>query len=52
LLRVVCSLVVIVAARTAAAANIAGIAVFLDPGHSGAYDSAMTRQIPNGRGGT
>jgi N-acetylmuramoyl-L-alanine amidase len=35
-----------------AAANIAGMAVFLDPGHSGAYDSSLTRQVPTGRGGT
>lgn len=35
-----------------AAPNIAGMAVFLDPGHSGGYDSSMTRQVPNGRGGT
>jgi len=48
----VCSLVVLVTAGPAAAANIAGMAVFLDPGHSGAYDSSMTRQVPNGRGGT
>jgi N-acetylmuramoyl-L-alanine amidase len=32
--------------------NIAGKAVFLDPGHNGQYDSSMTRQVPNGRGGT
>jgi len=35
-----------------AAANIAGMAVFLDAGHSGAYDSSLTRQVPTGRGGT
>jgi N-acetylmuramoyl-L-alanine amidase len=40
-----------VSASTAGAANIAGMAVFLDPGHSGAYDASMTRQVPNGRGG-
>jgi len=39
-------------APTVAAANIAGMAVFLDPGHSGAYDSSLTRQVPTGRGGT
>ena len=37
---------------TAAAANIAGMSVFLDPGHPGVWDSSMTRQVPNGRGGT
>lgn len=26
--------------------------VFLDPGHSGSSDSSITRQVPNGRGGT
>ncbi len=35
-----------------AAPTIAGKAVFLDPGHNGQYDSSMTRQVPNGRGGT
>lgn len=34
-------------------ANIAGMIVFLDPGHSGAGDpAALSRQVPNGRGGT
>jgi N-acetylmuramoyl-L-alanine amidase len=28
------------------------MAVFLDPGHNGANDSSITRQVPNGRGGT
>jgi N-acetylmuramoyl-L-alanine amidase len=35
-----------------AAPNIAGLAVFLDPGHNGVYDSSITQQVPNGRGGT
>jgi N-acetylmuramoyl-L-alanine amidase len=48
----VCSLVALSDAATASAANIAGMAVFLDPGHPGAYDSSMTRQVPTGRGGT
>lgn len=31
---------------------IVGRAVFLDPGHNGAYDSSsLSRQVPNGRGG-
>jgi N-acetylmuramoyl-L-alanine amidase len=48
-----CSLVSIVSSAAAtAAANIAGMAVFLDPGHSGASDSSITRQVTNGRGGT
>ncbi|MGC2653090.1 MAG: Rv3717 family N-acetylmuramoyl-L-alanine amidase [Mycobacterium sp.] len=40
------------APRARAAPNIAGMAVFLDPGHSGANDASITRQVPNGRGGT
>jgi N-acetylmuramoyl-L-alanine amidase len=35
-----------------AAPSIAGMSVFLDPGHSGANDASITRQVPNGRGGT
>jgi N-acetylmuramoyl-L-alanine amidase len=37
---------------TSAAPNIAGMAVFLDPGHNGVYDSSITRQVANGRGET
>jgi N-acetylmuramoyl-L-alanine amidase len=37
---------------TAAPANIAGMIVFLDPGHNGANDASITRQVPTGRGGT
>jgi N-acetylmuramoyl-L-alanine amidase len=36
----------------AAPANIAGTIVFLDPGHNGSNDASITRQVPNGRGGT
>jgi N-acetylmuramoyl-L-alanine amidase len=32
--------------------NVAGMIVFLDPGHNGANDANMTRQVPTGRGGT
>ena len=50
---VACMVVPIGNEPTAAAApNIAGRSVFLDPGHNGRYDSSMTRQVPNGRGGT
>ena len=35
-----------------AGANLAGMTVFLDPGHNGANDSSITRQVPDGRGGT
>jgi N-acetylmuramoyl-L-alanine amidase len=37
---------------TAAPANIAGRIVFLDPGHNGANDASLTKQVPTGRGGT
>src|SRR6201987_5377855 len=34
-----------------ASAAIAGMTVFLDPGHNGANDASITRQVTNGRGG-
>jgi N-acetylmuramoyl-L-alanine amidase len=43
---------IIYAPRALAANNIAGMTVFLDPGHNGANDSSITRQVSNGRGGT
>jgi N-acetylmuramoyl-L-alanine amidase len=33
-------------------AGIAGTGVFLDPGHNAVADASITRQVPNGRGGT
>ncbi|KAA8959251.1 MAG: N-acetylmuramoyl-L-alanine amidase [Mycobacterium sp.] len=36
----------------AAPASIAGKIVFLDPGHNGANDASISRQVPTGRGGT
>lgn len=39
-------------APKASAASLAGTAVFLDPGHNAVYDSSITRQVQNGRGGT
>ena len=39
-------------APTAPAASLAGTSIFLDPGHNGVYDSSITRQVKNGRGGT
>lgn len=36
----------------ASAVGLAGMAVFLDPGHNGVDDSSINRQVPNGRGGT
>ena len=35
-----------------AVAGIAGMAVFLDPGHNGVNDSSISSQVINGRGGT
>ena len=35
-----------------AASSIAGKIVFLDPGHNGANDASINRQVPTGRGGT
>ena len=35
-----------------AAGNLAGMTVVLDPGHNGVADSSISRQVPNGRGGT
>jgi N-acetylmuramoyl-L-alanine amidase len=50
---------VLIAAATVAAptanaapANLAGMIVFLDPGHNGANDASISRQVPTGRGGT
>ena len=47
-----CAVGHIVSVPTARASGIAGMSVFLDPGHSGINDSSMTKQVPNGRGGT
>src|SRR5262249_43664088 len=44
--------VVLSATNAKATGNIAGMTVFLDPGHNGANDSSINRQVPNGRGGT
>jgi N-acetylmuramoyl-L-alanine amidase len=37
---------------TATPSNIAGMVVFIDPGHNGANDASISRQVPTGRGGT
>jgi N-acetylmuramoyl-L-alanine amidase len=42
----------VAAPNAAAAAGIAGMIVFLDPGHNGANDASINRQVPTGRGGT
>ena len=49
LLAALCAL--IVSPPPARAADIAGMTVFLDPGHNGANDSSITDQVPDGRGG-
>lgn len=48
-----CMLVSIPNEKSASAStNIAGMGVFLDPGHNGVEDSPKNRRVPNGRGGT
>ena len=42
----------LVSPASAAPANIAGMIVFLDPGHNGSNDASIGRQVPTGRGGT
>ncbi len=37
---------------TATPFNVAGMVVFIDPGHNGSNDASITRQVPTGRGGT
>ena len=39
-------------AAVASPSNIAGMVVFIDPGHNGSNDASITRQVPTGRGGT
>ena len=39
-------------AATATPSNIAGMVVFIDPGHNGANDASISRQVSDGRGGT
>jgi N-acetylmuramoyl-L-alanine amidase len=43
---------IVYAPKASAASSIAGTTVFLDPGHNGANDSSIFRQVPTGRGGT
>lgn len=35
-----------------AAAGVAGMSVFLDPGHNAVNDASINRPVPNGRGGS
>ena len=43
---------IIIPTATANPSNIAGMVVFIDPGHNGSNDGSITRQVPTGRGGT
>jgi N-acetylmuramoyl-L-alanine amidase len=43
---------VIIPTATATPSNIAGMVVFIDPGHNGANDASIGRQVTTGRGGT
>jgi N-acetylmuramoyl-L-alanine amidase len=43
---------VIIPTATADPSNIAGMVVFIDPGHNGSNDGSINRQVPTGRGGT
>ncbi|MBW0015443.1 MAG: Rv3717 family N-acetylmuramoyl-L-alanine amidase [Mycobacterium sp.] len=54
LLIAVSAVVIPMATQTAlgAPSNIAGMVVFIDPGHNGSNDASITRQVPTGRGGT
>lgn len=52
-LLVIASTLVVPAFEAEAAPNsIAGKIVFLDPGHNGANDASISKQVPTGRGGT
>jgi N-acetylmuramoyl-L-alanine amidase len=42
----------IIPTATAAPSSIAGMVVFIDPGHNGANDASIGRQVTTGRGGT
>jgi len=42
----------VLGAPRSSAVGIAGMAVFLDPGHNAVNDASITQQVPNGRGGT
>ena len=40
------------AARAHATSGVAGMIVFLDPGHNGANDASINKQVTDGRGGS
>src|SRR5689334_9163628 len=43
---------IIIPNAMAAPSSIAGMVVFIDPGHNGSNDGSINRQVPTGRGGT
>jgi N-acetylmuramoyl-L-alanine amidase len=43
---------ILITPTATAAPNIANMIVFLDPGHNGANDESISRQVPTGRGDT
>ncbi|MGB8389031.1 Rv3717 family N-acetylmuramoyl-L-alanine amidase [Mycobacterium sp.] len=49
---VIAASTIIIPTATAAPSNIAGMVVFIDPGHNGSNDASISRQVPTGRGGT
>jgi N-acetylmuramoyl-L-alanine amidase len=49
---VVAASAAIIPTATAVPSNIAGMVVFIDPGHNGSNDASITHQVPTGRGGT
>lgn len=49
---VVAASTVIIPNAMAAPSSIAGMVVFIDPGHNGSNDASINRQVPTGRGGT
>ncbi|WP_082942724.1 Rv3717 family N-acetylmuramoyl-L-alanine amidase [Mycobacterium sp. 852002-40037_SCH5390672] len=49
---IVAASAIIMPTATAVPSNIAGMVVFIDPGHNGSNDGSINRQVPTGRGGT
>jgi N-acetylmuramoyl-L-alanine amidase len=49
---VVATSAIIIPTATATPSNIAGMVVFIDPGHNGSNDASIGRQVTTGRGGT
>ncbi|MEB4207469.1 Rv3717 family N-acetylmuramoyl-L-alanine amidase [Mycobacterium sp. 94-17] len=49
---IVAASAIIIPNAVAAPSNIAGMVVFIDPGHNGSNDASINRQVTTGRGGT